>query len=1147
MGMLVLVLLIISSSANAALHGRLPATPGGTDYQAYYDDHLNITWLADANLASSNTFGLPVGEWLGPHQDDPLSQYDGASNGLIRRNNLQPMNYAGALHWLDAMNAANYLGYSGWQLPTTLQGDTSCSYVAHLRDAIDLSVWHDVYIGENCTGGNLGHLFYNEGVASWARAPFLNVISTHYWTRTDAEFNELFSYDFHMGTGDQNFGGKQSIKQVWPVLSGDVITSSPPDFDLDGIPDAAELNGIDVDGDGILEFNLSELGADPCRKTIVVEIDYMDGSITGFSHEPHPDLIPFVAAAFDAAPIPAPPDCPFEGFPSQANGVNFIALVDEQVPEQVGKFSTSPELDAVRQTYFNEDLLPWLHYALFVHELKAGGKTSGVCCNEGSFLVSLGNWTADSTTNPGTNVPLYDPDADQSIRLRLEAGTFMHELGHALGLPHGGNDRINFKPNYLSIMNYTFQTSLLTSEDNPAMLILDYSREVLPILDERELFEDQPLCDHPACQPLLTAWKDPAGKWRNGAITGPLNWNRIDGIESESVEVDINGRNKGECVGDGPDDIMDTTPGDDDVVSLPYITSGPNGICETSVADSSDDSQLAKPGTEPDIVHTGNDDWSAIKFLAAENAYGAGVPLLVSSDIEELTAEEADEIDAFWSQVREELLAENPNQPPTANPQSVTLNEDTPTAVTLTGNDADDFPETPLVYEIVSGPGNGALSGTAPNLIYAPDQHFFGTDSFTFRTFDGELYSATVMVDITIDPVNDAPLISIDRASASLQYSDTIGMVTITATDVDDHPLELTSNWTMDGGAANAGLPSMLGTSGSCTPDTDIGTSCSWTFNGQMLAASGDYDIRFTVTDGGGSTTTVLDASESTELNVATEDASIAFDDGNPVAIQIVMDGGNSDSFYLAVDITESLPDIFAFTALPGDIGNAAVSMTLSPIGPGQSAIGTCVTTSVDPVSDAYTQAKTVVCTFNDVSVNTYSAIVTVNGRFYMGTADDVLTVYDPSLGFTTGGGWFYWPGTTDKTNFGYTMKYNKQGNKVKGSLLLIRHLADKSGKYRIKSNTLEGLALGEDSTVPKGWATFSGKNTYIEPGWENAEGNYKFTVYVEDHDEPGAGIDRFWIKARDKNNSVIDIMSMPEPGIDNATVIDGGNIFVPH
>jgi len=40
----------ITVSANATLHGRLPLTPGGTDYQAAYDDVLDITWSTNANI-----------------------------------------------------------------------------------------------------------------------------------------------------------------------------------------------------------------------------------------------------------------------------------------------------------------------------------------------------------------------------------------------------------------------------------------------------------------------------------------------------------------------------------------------------------------------------------------------------------------------------------------------------------------------------------------------------------------------------------------------------------------------------------------------------------------------------------------------------------------------------------------------------------------------------------------------------------------------------------------------------------------------------------------------------------------------------------------------------------------------------------------
>jgi len=42
----------------------------------------------------------------------------------------------------------------------------------------------------------------------------------------------------------------------------------------------------------------------------------------------------------------------------------------------------------------------------------------------------------------------------------------MHELGHLIGLGHGGGDTINNKPNYLSVMNYDFQFAGLAKADD---------------------------------------------------------------------------------------------------------------------------------------------------------------------------------------------------------------------------------------------------------------------------------------------------------------------------------------------------------------------------------------------------------------------------------------------------------------------------------------------------------------------------------------------------------------------------------------------------------------------------------------------------------------------------------------------------------
>src|ERR1019366_4121676 len=61
----------------------------------------------------------------------------------------------------------------------------------------------------------------------------------------------------------------------------------------------------------------------------------------------------------------------------------------------------------------------------------------------------------------------------------------------------------------------------------------------------------------------------------------------------------------------------------------------------------------------------------------------------------------------------------------------------------------------PLTYTVLSQPGQGALTGTPPNLTYTPTPGFLGTDSFTFKANDGFLDSniATVTVNTLLNGV----------------------------------------------------------------------------------------------------------------------------------------------------------------------------------------------------------------------------------------------------------------------------------------------------------------------------------------------------------------------------------------------------------
>ena len=95
------------------------------DGMVVYDTDLNITWLTRSNLALTNTF------------DVNNIRSDGA------------MQWNTAKNWIFAMNAANYLGYNNWRLPSP----------------INLSGIHryaPCYTSYNCTEIELGHLFYIE-------------------------------------------------------------------------------------------------------------------------------------------------------------------------------------------------------------------------------------------------------------------------------------------------------------------------------------------------------------------------------------------------------------------------------------------------------------------------------------------------------------------------------------------------------------------------------------------------------------------------------------------------------------------------------------------------------------------------------------------------------------------------------------------------------------------------------------------------------------------------------------------------------------------------------------------------------------------------------------------------------------------------
>ena len=122
------------------------------------------------------------------------------------------------------------------------------------------------------------------------------------------------------------------------------------------------------------------------------------------------------------------------------------------------------------------------------------------------------------------------------------------------------------------------------------------------------------------------------------------------------------------------------------------------------------------------------------------------------------------------------------NDPPIANGQTKTVNEDETLPLLLTGFDVDgdtlSFSNTDVSH--------GTLSGTGNNLTYTPESNYNGPDSFTFTVNDGLLGSSVATVNIVVNPVNDPPEAFPDDVITDEDISIEI---TLVAEDIDEDVL----------------------------------------------------------------------------------------------------------------------------------------------------------------------------------------------------------------------------------------------------------------------------------------------------------------------------------------------------------------------
>jgi hypothetical protein len=260
------------------------------------------------------------------------------------------------------------------------------------------------------------------------------------------------------------------------------------DPDGDGLSNKLECEGLPG-------LDLPGMGADPRHKDLFLEIDFMKGHqvdqaaveivIKSFANAPvsNPDGARGINIHIDNGPASTmnPRKSTKWGALAKSNEVTHAKVLGSFKDDNPNKAYRWGPFDVYKKANFDSGRAIAFRYLLVAHRYGLDtNRSSGlarVATNKfglggSDFIMTLPQTIADIDTN--------DPATGNL------AGTIMHEMGHTLGLGHGGRyvssdtlaltaDHTHNKPNYLSVMNYSFQLAGLSKTDGSTG-IYDYSR-----------------------------------------------------------------------------------------------------------------------------------------------------------------------------------------------------------------------------------------------------------------------------------------------------------------------------------------------------------------------------------------------------------------------------------------------------------------------------------------------------------------------------------------------------------------------------------------------------------------------------------------------------------------------------------------------
>lgn len=313
----------------------------------------------------------------------------------------------------------------------------------------------------------------NQCVFQYLRSASNHSLSVCY-VYSDGDLDGINWRDWDVSDTD---GGVRPAIKISNLASAISAPGSNPetllDTDGDGLPDVWEKEGLDYDGDGKIDVDLPAMGADPNIPDIFVEVDWMVRpqkkilwwEISKYRNlAPSEDAMKLVYDSFKQHGINLHIDVGSDSI-DFVTGKKWGKLSGGNEIPYKKKFNIKSSWNSTVNANFSKARHNVFKHCLFVDQYN--GIRSGIANNIPGqfFIVANQDWVFN-----GGNISV--------------GGTFMHELGHTLGLRHGGCDHEHYKPNYLSVMNYAFQTTGLVGSG-----MVGYSDYKLPDINEAHINE----------------------------------------------------------------------------------------------------------------------------------------------------------------------------------------------------------------------------------------------------------------------------------------------------------------------------------------------------------------------------------------------------------------------------------------------------------------------------------------------------------------------------------------------------------------------------------------------------------------------------------------------------------------------------------